>query len=88
MNEWQDLTEKELEEISKYYGPMSEGEWNLMLVAQEALRKKNTNQEPKKPIAYINLDKKCLEFAAPFQFNRSCFKQGKVPLYLGITEEE
>ena len=45
-------------------------------------------QEPKKPIAYINLDDQRLEWAIPFQFNSSCFRQGKVPLYLGTTEEE
>jgi hypothetical protein len=33
------------------------------------------------PIAYINLDEQRLEFAVPFQFNRSAFKQGKIPLY-------
>ena len=34
------------------------------------------------PIAYINLDEQRLEFASPFEFNRSAFKQGKIPLYL------
>ena len=61
MNEWHDLTEKELEEISKYYGPMSEGEWNLMLVAQKALREKNSNQEPKKPMMADDMMKLILD---------------------------
>ena len=33
------------------------------------------------PTAYINLDEQRLEFAVPFEFNRSAFKQGKIPLY-------
>ena len=33
------------------------------------------------PIAYINLDEQRLEFAAPFEYKSSAFKQGKIPLY-------
>jgi len=35
-----------------------------------------------KPVAYINLDEQQLEFATPFEFKGSCFRQGKLPLYL------
>ena len=33
------------------------------------------------PVAYVNLDEKRLEWAAPFDFKSSCFVLGKLPLY-------
>jgi hypothetical protein len=40
--EWQGLTDEERDEVSKDYGPLSGGEWTLMLLVEQALKEKNT----------------------------------------------
>jgi hypothetical protein len=42
--QWQGLTDEEREEVSKDYGPLSGGEWNLMLLVEQALKEKNSGQ--------------------------------------------
>lgn len=44
VDEWQGLTDEEREEVSKDYGPLSGGEWNLMLLVEQALKEKNSGQ--------------------------------------------
>ena len=47
---------------------------------QEVDRTRKPMTEPE-PVAFVNLDKKRLEWAAPFDFKSSCFVLGKLPLY-------
>ena len=42
--EWQGLTDEERDEVSKDYGPLSGGEWTLMLLVEQALKEKNGEQ--------------------------------------------
>jgi hypothetical protein len=39
--QWQGLTDEERDEVSKDYGPLSGGEWTLMLLVEQALKEKN-----------------------------------------------
>ena len=77
MNEANMLLRRALEALREGFRPIKKIELTEEIIAYLA------NQETVKdePTAYINLDEQRLEFAVPFEFNRSAFKQGKIPLY-------